>query len=107
VSADGEDGRRLRGDAKDGFTQRTRSVLDHLHKEFEASATKRRRPSEGAAVPLKAVNLDTLVVGSTKLEACRWFFETLVLFNKGYVELQQAEPYGGIVITPLEKMASQ
>lgn len=40
----------------------------------------------------------------TRLDACRWFFEALVLKNKGYVELRQEEPYGDIAILPRPKL---
>ena len=32
--------------------------------------------------------------------APRWFYETLVLANKGLASLAQAQPYGDIAVTP-------
>lgn len=34
------------------------------------------------------------------LDACRWFYEVLVLSNKGLVNLQQDESYGDISVRP-------
>jgi hypothetical protein len=64
----------------DGFTARTQSVLKQM----------RERGTR--------VSLNELVENKTRLEACRWFFESLVLRNKGYVDLEQAKPYGDIEI---------
>lgn len=67
----------------DGFTARTQSVL----KQMRERGTK--------------VSLNELVENKSRLEACRWFFESLVLRNKGYVDLEQHEPYGDIEIAML------
>ncbi len=67
----------------DGFTARTQSVLKQMRERG------------------KTVSLNDLVENKTRLEACRWFFESLVLRNKGYVDLEQREPYGDIEIAML------
>jgi hypothetical protein len=41
-----------------------------------------------------------LTQGHGRLDACRWFYEMLVLGNKGLVGLQQQEAYGDVLITP-------
>jgi hypothetical protein len=41
-----------------------------------------------------------LTQGHGRLDACRWFYEMLVLGNKGLVGLQQQEAYGDMLITP-------
>lgn len=86
--------------AHDGFTARTKSVLKVLQKRFEPSpGNKRSRQSaEGTSNTLE---LDSIVQGKSRLEACRWFFESLVLRNKGFVDLEQSEPYGTITIRPM------
>lgn len=35
---------------------------------------------------------------------CRWFYEALVLRNNSFVELEQREPYGDILIHASAKM---
>lgn len=67
----------------DGFTARTQSVLKKM----------RERGTR--------VSLNDLVEHKSRLEACRWFFESLVLRNKGYVDLEQKEPYGDVEIVML------
>lgn len=97
--------------SKDGFTARTRVVLGHLQSKFSntpAPGSKRRHPqSSSPAEEAKEVSLGRLVAGKTRLEACRWFFESLVLRNKGFVDLEQSEPYGDILIKPLSKLNVQ
>lgn len=67
----------------DGFTARTQSVLKQMRERGNT------------------VSLNALVEDKSRLEACRWFFESLVLRNKGYVDLEQREPYGDIEIVML------
>ena len=67
----------------DGFTARTQSVLKQMRERGNT------------------VSLNALVENKSRLEACRWFFESLVLRNKGYVDLEQREPYGDIEIVML------
>jgi hypothetical protein len=50
-----------------------------------------------AAAPL---SFQGLTQGQGRLDACRWFYEMLVLGNKGLVGLQQQEAYGDVLITP-------
>jgi hypothetical protein len=96
------------GLASDGFTARTKVVLEHLAYRFvgPTSGTKRRHPGSAAVqTPLvESLPLDGFVGGRNRLEACRWFFEALVLRNKSYVDLKQNEPYGEISILPLDKL---
>ena len=96
------------GLASDGFTARTKVVLEHLAYRFvgPTSGVKRRHPgSASTPTPLvESLPLDGFVGGRNRLEACRWFFEALVLRNKSYVDLKQSEPYGEISIIPLDKL---
>jgi cohesin complex subunit SCC1 len=107
-SAGGEGGAGAGGLASDGFTARTKVVLEHLAYRFvgPTSGTKRRHPGSAVkSTPLiDSLPLDGFVGGRNRLEACRWFFEALVLRNKSYVDLKQNEPYGEISILPLDKM---
>jgi hypothetical protein len=91
--------------SRDGFTSRTRSVMKHLKKRLEPSPGS-KRPHESSSAACNTLNLDDVVQGKTRLEACRWFFESLVLRNKGFVDLLQKDPYGTIRVVPQEKMMS-
>lgn len=82
--------------AHDGFTARTQSVLKHIKQRIEPSPGDKR--AHEASSSNATVSLDSLVAGKSRLEACRWFFESLVLRNKGYVDLEQQTPYGEIRI---------
>ena len=51
--------------------------------------------SAKAAAP-ESVTLQGLTAGKSRLEAARWFFETLVLQTKDFVDLQQVRPQRGL-----------
>ena len=42
--------------------------------------------------------------GKSRVDACRWFFELLVLKNKNWVDLEQPEPYADIRISARPKL---
>lgn len=46
------------------------------------------------------LSFDSITQGHSRLDACRWFYEVLVLSNKGLVQLQQEESYGDISMAP-------
>lgn len=46
------------------------------------------------------LSLQSLTQGYSRLDACRCFYEVLVLGNKGLVALEQQEAYGDIQVTP-------
>jgi chromatin segregation and condensation protein Rec8/ScpA/Scc1 (kleisin family) len=74
---------------------------------FAASGKKKRRLSGGgAAVVEGALSADGLVEGKSRIDACRWFFELLVLKNKDYVDLAQAAPYADIRISQRPKLVA-
>jgi len=91
--------------SRDGFTSRTRSVMRHLKNILEPS-TGSKRPHESSSAAHATLNLDDIVQSKNRLEACRWFFESLVLRNKGFVDLMQEDAYGTIRVVPQEKMMS-
>jgi len=74
--------------SKASFTRRTRFVLGRLQAEFG-------RPGG----PPRSVSLAALTAGAPRLEAARWFFETLVLRTRGFVDVDQAAAYGDISIS--------
>jgi hypothetical protein len=73
-----------------------------------AGGGKRRRISASAAAGAKAggaaaaapLSLDQIVASRGRLDACRWFYEVLVLGNKGLVGLAQGGAYADIQLTP-------
>ncbi len=70
-----------------------------------AAGKKKRRLASGAAAATGGqVMLDDLVDGHSRLDACRWFFELLVLKTRNYVDLEQPAPYGNISITARPKL---
>lgn len=81
---------------RDGFTARTEAVLKQIKSRAEPSPGDKR--AHEASSSTKRVSLHSIVQGKSRLEACRWFFESLVLRNKGHVDLEQATPYGDISI---------
>lgn len=51
-----------------------------------------------AGQTLVTLSFDRVTAGASRLEAVRWFYESLVLANKGYVKLSQPAPYADITI---------
>ncbi|KAK9833545.1 hypothetical protein WJX81_003827 [Elliptochloris bilobata] len=90
------------------FTERTRLVAAHLQESFAGGAPgkKKRRLSAGggARVPTNSLSFGEIARGQRRADACRWFFELLVLKSRAYVELEQAEPYADITIHPRPKL---
>ncbi|KAJ4729423.1 putative Sister chromatid cohesion 1 protein [Melia azedarach] len=71
------------------LSARTRMVARYLHRRFVYH--KERREDE-------AVKLLQLLEGKTKKESARLFYEILALKTKGYVDVQQDDPFGDILI---------
>ncbi|KAK9828291.1 hypothetical protein WJX74_007451 [Apatococcus lobatus] len=102
-------------DAQTSFTARTKQVLGHLKDAWgmkDTSPGKRKtniagKSSNGALAngPPQQLQLAGMLAGKSKLEAARVFFELLVLNNKGYVKLDQEEPYSDIGILPASQIA--
>jgi cohesin complex subunit SCC1 len=75
--------------------------------EFDGNAgKKKRRLQSGNAQVGGTVTLDDLVEGKSRVDACRWFFEVLVLKSRDYVDLEQVEPYGNITIKPCKLLST-
>lgn len=86
-------------------------MLDHLRRQFAPSTgSKRRHPSAGGlAADLQALSLDGLLGAAPgqeasarrgRLEAARWFYESLVLRNAGFVTLSQEAPFDDLQLHP-------
>ncbi len=85
-----------------------RTLVHFAQAAFEGTAGKKKRRLQSGATQAGGapVTLDDLVEGKSRLDACRWFFETLVLKSRDYIELEQAEPYGSITIQPRKLLAA-
>ncbi|KAM0023098.1 putative rad21/Rec8-like protein [Helianthus debilis subsp. tardiflorus] len=77
-----------------GWSSRTKAVAKYLQIMFDKEGERGRN--------MLAVN--NLLVGKTRKEASRMFFETLVLKTKDYIHVEQADPYENINIFPRAKL---
>lgn len=98
VAEDYDDGDGCPEDARvlenSGWSSRTRAVSKYLQTLFGREAVQGK----------KVLALDNLLVGKTRKEASRMFFETLVLKTKDYVHVEQARPLDNINIKPRAKL---
>lgn len=86
------------------WSKRTRYVLGFLQRSFAAAASAPdAHCSQG--VPPAPLALEPLLAGESKGHAARLFFELLVLQTGGFLDLQQAQPYGDIAIAQTAKLA--
>ncbi|KAK7374405.1 hypothetical protein VNO80_07835 [Phaseolus coccineus] len=79
-----------------GWSSRTRAVAKYLQTVFDKEDLHGR----------KELHLDNLLVGKTKKEASRMFFETLVLKTRDYVHVEQPKPFANVSIKPRMKLMS-
>ncbi|KAL2941447.1 Sister chromatid cohesion 1 protein 4 [Bienertia sinuspersici] len=77
-----------------GWSARTRAVANYLQALFEKESDEMK----------KVISLDSLLVGKSRKEASRMFFETLVLKTKDYVHAEQDSTFRDIKITPRGKL---
>ncbi|KAJ0771402.1 putative rad21/Rec8-like protein [Helianthus annuus] len=77
-----------------GWSSRTKAVARYLQVMFDKEGERGRN--------MIAVN--NLLVGKTRKEASRMFFETLVLKTKDYIHVEQADPFGDINVFPRSKL---
>ncbi|BAT83496.1 hypothetical protein VIGAN_04065400 [Vigna angularis var. angularis] len=77
-----------------GWSSRTRAVAKYLQTVFDKEDLHGR----------KELHLDNLLVGKTKKEASRMFFETLVLKTRDYVHVEQPKPFANVSIKPRMKL---
>ncbi|KAL9260404.1 Sister chromatid cohesion 1 protein 4-like protein [Drosera capensis] len=73
-----------------GWSARTRAVANYLQVLFHKGAQQGRN----------VVHLDNLLVGKSRKEASRMFFETLVLKTRNYIHVEQEQPFCDISIKP-------
>lgn len=73
-----------------GWSSRTRAVAKYLQLVFDKEAEHGR----------KVLPMDNLLVGKSRKEASRMFFEALVLKTRDYIHVEQVAPFGDINIKP-------
>ncbi|KAL8557764.1 hypothetical protein ACS0TY_005028 [Phlomoides rotata] len=77
-----------------GWSSRTRAVSKYLQAAFVKEADCGR----------KSLSLDKLLIGKSRKEASRMFFETLVLKTKDYIHVEQQKPFDDISIKPRARL---
>ncbi|CAI9090794.1 OLC1v1025646C2 [Oldenlandia corymbosa var. corymbosa] len=77
-----------------GWSSRTRAVGKYLQTLFVKEAEYGR----------KAIPMDGLLVGKSRKEASRMFFEALVLKTRDYIHVEQQCPFDNIIIKPKTKL---
>ncbi|KAL2526255.1 Sister chromatid cohesion 1 protein 4 [Abeliophyllum distichum] len=77
-----------------GWSSRTRAVSKYLQTLFEKEAECGR----------KSLSMDNLLIGKTRKEASRMFFEALVLKTRDYIHVEQRNPVDDITIKPRMKL---
>lgn len=77
-----------------GWSARTRGVARYLKNLFDEESGQGRT----------SIAVNRLLVGKTRKEASRMFFETLVLKTRDYIQVDQAKPFEHISITPRIKL---
>ncbi|KAI3793600.1 hypothetical protein L1987_36220 [Smallanthus sonchifolius] len=77
-----------------GWSSRTKAVAKYLQIMFDKEGERGRN----------TLAVNNLLVGKTRKEASRMFFETLVLKTKDYIHVEQADPFENINIFPRAKL---
>ncbi|KAK1402879.1 Sister chromatid cohesion 1 protein 4 [Heracleum sosnowskyi] len=77
-----------------GWSSRTRAVAKYLQIMFDKEAERNQN----------VLPIDNLLVGKSRKEASRMFFETLVLKTKDYIHVEQTTPFNNINILPRAKL---
>ncbi|CAM6102874.1 unnamed protein product [Calypogeia fissa] len=84
-----------------GWSARTRAVGHYLRVSLEDKAAYMRKRQEAETAKL---SLERMLVGKTRKESARMFFETLVLTTKDYIHVEQDVPYGDVKISARPKL---
>ncbi|XP_050911960.1 sister chromatid cohesion 1 protein 4 isoform X28 [Lathyrus oleraceus] len=77
-----------------GWSSRTRAVAKYLQTLFDKEDLHGRQ----------SLHLDKILVGKTRKEASRMFFETLVLKTRDYIDVEQTKPFANINLQPRGKL---
>ncbi|XP_060184055.1 sister chromatid cohesion 1 protein 4 isoform X2 [Lycium barbarum] len=77
-----------------GWSSRTRAVSKYLQTVFIKESERGRT----------SLSMDSLLVGKTRKEASRMFFEALVLKTRDYLHVEQVIPFDDVTIKPRMKL---
>ncbi|PIN14105.1 Sister chromatid cohesion complex Cohesin, subunit RAD21/SCC1 [Handroanthus impetiginosus] len=77
-----------------GWSTRTRGVSKYLQSAFFKEAVYGRN----------SLSMDNLLIGKSRKEASRMFFETLVLKTRDYIHVEQKSPFDEITIKPRTRL---
>ncbi|KAI3470379.1 hypothetical protein Pfo_027042 [Paulownia fortunei] len=77
-----------------GWSSRTRAVSKYLQTLFVKEA------EDGG----KSLSMDNLLIGKSRKEASRMFFEALVLKTRDYIHVEQRNPFDGVTIKPRTRL---
>ncbi|KAL6504020.1 hypothetical protein OROGR_025943 [Orobanche gracilis] len=77
-----------------GWSSRTRAVSRYLQTLFVKEVEFGR----------ESLSMDNLLIGKSRKEASRMFFEALVLKTRDYIQVEQSNPYNDITIKPRTKL---
>ncbi|EYU39747.1 hypothetical protein MIMGU_mgv1a000514mg [Erythranthe guttata] len=77
-----------------GWSSRTRAVSKYLQTLFVKEAERGR----------KSLSMENLLVGKSRKEASRMFFEALVLKTRDHIHVEQQTPFDDITIKPRSRM---
>ncbi|KAL7109564.1 hypothetical protein ACP275_06G182800 [Erythranthe tilingii] len=77
-----------------GWSSRTRAVSKYLQTLFVKEAERGR----------KSLSMENLLVGKSRKEASRMFFEALVLKTRDHIHVEQQTPFDDITIKPRTRM---
>mmetsp|Transcript_5985 Transcript_5985/g.9191 ORF Transcript_5985/g.9191 Transcript_5985/m.9191 type:complete len:698 (+) Transcript_5985:151-2244(+) len=83
---------------KHSFSTRTVRMVGVLQRAFRDQESSASSPEDGQLV------YNEMVEGKKRKTAAGCFFELLVLSTRGFIKVQQAEPYGSITIRPTDKL---
>ncbi|KAI3459095.1 hypothetical protein Pfo_015758 [Paulownia fortunei] len=77
-----------------GWSSRTRAVSKYLQAAFVKEAE----------CGGKSLSMDNLLIGKSRKEASRMFFETLVLKTRDYIHVEQRNPFDDITMKPRARL---
>ncbi|KAJ7543460.1 hypothetical protein O6H91_09G039200 [Diphasiastrum complanatum] len=91
----------IMGQDYDRWSGRTRAVAQFLQEAFKARKGGVRRSMEQQS---NTLSLDKVLNKKTKKQAARMFFETLVLKSQDYIEVEQDDAYGDMILSARPKL---
>ncbi|KAH7388131.1 hypothetical protein KP509_16G059300 [Ceratopteris richardii] len=84
--------------SESGWSSRSRAVAMYLKDRFETTEV------VGGKDQNRNLTLEKLLSGRSRREAARLFFETLVLGTKGYLQVEQTDPYTEVQLIATQRL---